>query len=364
MKLAYRLKHGMEKLARLKNPLTFLIRCRNNDVVPFGLRVSVPLNSRGSKRIANRTSQALLRQLICDKRWEKAGGENEVASLKEELDELVSEEQRARLLEWTNTAVEEVASQTKNRQKQKFERLMNEKWGYRPTLDAGKVIKNLSKRELSAEEEQVLVLGLNFAVTPKQIPIADIIAPTEATARKMDALSANRLRAGVSEVLKGAKPPNSNLSGGMRRAVKSLKQDESIAILPADKGNATVVLDRTEYDDKLRSLLEGGDTYRKIPMNPTARMETKVTRMVKDLADKGYITDRQMVYLAPQHSTSPQMYRLPKIHKESVPLRPIVSTIGSPTYRLAKELARILSPLVGHTASIIKNFSHFVQGLG
>ena len=102
---------------------------------------SVPLNSRESKRIANRTSQALLRQLFRDKRWEKARGENEVASLKEELDELIGEEQRARLLEWTSTAVKEVALQTKNRQKQKFERLMNEKWGYRPTLDAGKVVK-------------------------------------------------------------------------------------------------------------------------------------------------------------------------------------------------------------------------------
>ena len=323
----------------------------------------MPLNSRGSKRIANRTSQALLCQLIHDKRWEKAQGENEVASLKEELDELVSE-QRARLFEWTNTAVEEVASQTKNRQEQKFERLMNEKWGYRPTLDAGKVVKNLSEHELSAEEEQALVLGFNFAVTPKQIPIADIIAPTETTAWKMDALSTDRLRAGVSEVPKGAKPQNSNLSGGMRRAVKSLKQDESIAILPADKGNATVVLDRTECDDKLRSLLEDGDTYRNIPRNPTARMETKITRMVKDLADKGYITDRQRVYLAPQHSTSPQMYGLPKIHKESVPLRPIVSRIGSSTYRLAKELARILSPLIGYTESFVKNSLHFVQGLG
>ena len=58
------------------------------------------------------------------------------------------------------------------------------------------------------------------------------------------------------------------------------------------------------------------------------------------------------------------MYGLPKIHKESVPLRPIVSTIGFPTYRLAKELARILSPLVGHAESFIKNSSHFVKDLG
>jgi len=36
-----------------------------------------------------------------------------------------------------------------------------------------------------------------------------------------------------------------------------------------------------------------------------------------------------------------------KIHKDNNPLRPIISTIGSPTYRLAKELARTISPLAG-----------------
>ncbi len=35
-----------------------------------------------------------------------------------------------------------------------------------------------------------------------------------------------------------------------------------------------------------------------------------------------------------------------KIHKENIPLRPIVSLPGSPTYELSKHLATILHPLV------------------
>ena len=48
----------------------------------------------------------------------------------------------------------------------------------------------------------------------------------------------------------------------------------------------------------------------------------------------------------------PYFYGLPKIHKEQVPLHPIVSTIGSPTYTLAKHLATILLPIVGQTPSL------------
>ena len=41
----------------------------------------------------------------------------------------------------------------------------------------------------------------------------------------------------------------------------------------------------------------------------------------------------------------PRFYGLPKIHKVSVPLRPIVSFINLPTYNLSKFLSRILSSL-------------------
>ena len=41
-----------------------------------------------------------------------------------------------------------------------------------------------------------------------------------------------------------------------RTALKTLRQDETITILPADKGNATVVMDTEEYKQKVKSLLE------------------------------------------------------------------------------------------------------------
>ena len=55
------------------------------------------------------------------------------------------------------------------------------------------------------------------------------------------------------------------------------------------------------------------------------------------------------------------MYGLPKIHKENTPIRLIVSTINSPSYKLAKELARILNPLAGNTVHTVKNSTVFVE---
>ena len=65
--------------------------------------------------------------------------------------------------------------------------------------------------------------------------------------------------------------------------------------------------------------------------------------------------------LTPRYFSAPQMYGLPKVHKDGTPMRPIVSTIGSPSYKLAKELTRILTPLAGNTMHAMKNSMSFVD---
>ena len=54
-------------------------------------------------------------------------------------------------------------------------------------------------------------------------------------------------------------------------------------------------------------------------------------------------------------------YGLPKIHKPDTPLRPIVSSCGSVTYGVAKELTKILKPLVGKFPHHINSTQDFVE---
>ena len=54
-------------------------------------------------------------------------------------------------------------------------------------------------------------------------------------------------------------------------------------------------------------------------------------------------------------------YGLPKIHKDPVALRPIVSQINSPTNTLAKYLAKLLFPHSINRESYVKNSYEFVQ---
>ena len=114
----------------------------------------------------------------------------------------------------------------------------------------------------------MLALGMNFALTPNRIPISDIITATEATARCLDPVIGDQLRAGVSRALASSKVPKSNLSYAQRTALKDLRKDDGIVILPADKGNATVILDKDEYSKKMKNLFDDRTTYRPVSRDP------------------------------------------------------------------------------------------------
>ena len=100
----------------------------------------------------------------------------------------------------------------------------------------------------------------------------------------------------VSAALHKARPPTDNLDKGMKRALKTLRKDDSIVILPADKGNATVVIDKTEYVGKMTQMLKDG-TYRKLTRDPTSKVETKITKALKQLEARGFISDKERGYL-------------------------------------------------------------------
>ena len=61
----------------------------------------------------------------------------------------------------------------------------------------------------------------------------------------------------------------------------------------------------------------------------------------------------------PMGCGAPKFYGLPKIHKPDTPLRPLVSSCGLVTYGVAKELTKLLKPLVGKSPHHINSTPDF-----
>ena len=113
-----------------------------------------------------------------------------------------------------------------------------------------------------------------------------------------------------------------------------------------------------EVGDDWREWRAHGDpAYRKITKDPTDSIEWKTTALLK----KSSITEETRRQLCPAGSRPPTLYGLSKVHKEGIPLRPIVSNIGAPTYQLSKHLSGLLNQYTGKTAHHVKNSFHFIR---
>jgi len=157
----------------------------------------------------------------------------------------------------------------------------------------------------------------------------------------------------------------------MEKPLRDLAKDTSVTILPADKGRAVVVMNTNDYTDKINNLLNDDKTYHKITdkrRNPTSSTEKSLNKLLLQIKDQPVSHDSSKKQLEPKlyyklhstDSTPASFYGLPKIHKENVPIRPIMSAIGSPTYELSKYLANILSPLQNNEYTV-KNSASFVE---
>ena len=151
-----------------------------------------------------------------------------------------------------------------------------------------------------------------------------------------------KVRRSQTEVEQSASLPNSNLTPDEQKALKRLKTDENIVILPADKGRVTVVMNKTDYNDKMDPLVNDKQTYEVLKRDPTPAMQRKLNNKLLTLKKTDKIDFRRYSRLRCSVPQPPKLSGIPKPHKPNIPMRPIVSFCGSPTYQLSKYLTNVL----------------------
>ena len=155
-------------------------------------------------------------------------------------------------------------------------------------------------------------------------------------------------------------PPKPNLTKTQNSALREIKRGRDHIVLTADKGVVMVIMDRQDYINKANSLLNQ-NTYRSIHRDPTNTIKNKLISILKRIKNQTGLDSNTYKSMYPTHGVPPKFYGLPKIHKPDTPLKPIVSSCGSVTYGVVKELAKILKPLVGKTPHHINSTQDFVE---
>ncbi|BHF57766.1 hypothetical protein SprV_0100071200 [Sparganum proliferum] len=223
-------------------------------------------------------------------------------------------------------------------------------------------VHNLSSKQLT--EDQVKFLQHESSYNTGDAQPVDFIAALEATLSKTDTTegSKNAIRQRVASLIISHRPRRTIPSAEVK-AIRELRRDEEIVIVPADKGRATVVLDKSEYVAKAQQLLNDNQSYKVLDSDPMKALVGKINKSLNQMRNEKAISGKDWRQLKPQDAALARFYGLPKIHKQNVPLRPIVALKGTPTYGLAKWLAKHLKKLTDGSEHTAVSSTHFLERL-
>ena len=177
--------------------------------------------------------------------------------------------------------------------------------------------------------------------------------------------------------------PTDNLSKHERIALNELKNNNDIIIKKADKGGSIVIMDTDYYRDHL--VLDGhlnSNTYSKVDPNCDKTVIKNLETHIKKFQE--CLTAKEVDYLTNFEWKSSNFYVTPKVHKcksiadivkinnndyiellrpTDLKSRPIVAGCVSPTQRLSTFINILLSPIVPHLTTYIKDDWHFLKQL-
>ena len=246
-------------------------------------------------------------------------------------------------------------------------------------LDPNKVVHNLSSTVLTEPQLKVLSRGLQFALPPK-LNYADYLCPFERLFRTTvkdfptfytgdTTLLKTRLKEAALSSFHSFKgqPPATNITPAERQALKELRSNKSIIIHKADKGNAVVVIDRSDYIQKMNTIIGDHSKFRpavikngKTIFHAIRSLEDRIIDFLRMLLKKELISDVDYSKLYPSGTKPAILYGLSKVHKNGAPMRPIMSAVNTPAYGLAQFLVPILRPLTTNEFTVRDSF-HFAK---
>lgn len=360
--------------SKQKNRRIFLLRCKNEKLTPTFLNIktnhitfnSVNLEQKFKKYITDNFVQNTLNLLITDTTKHIQLMDRNITETIQSLYTLVPKDLVELLIGRETERRESNFKKIKQKNIQKINRLLqNQKETVTSNHDW---IENLTDIPLPDYVKDVLSLGPNFAVPierPEDIPTPDIITNIETTLTHLNSDEKDNLRSKCCNLITNHKNNFNKVSSNNKEQKKFinkvkktnyfLKQQQNLKVLKPDKSNKTVVMYECDYDKKMNDLLQDVSTYKELKNDPTNIYQKKNNELAANWENKAYISPVMAGKIKILNAQPPRIYGLPKLHKNGIPLRPIVSCIQSPYENLSKFLKNILQNIINKNKYYIKD---------
>ena len=113
----------------------------------------------------------------------------------------------------------------------------------------------------------------------------------------------------------------------------------------------------------MNELVNDKQTYERLKGDQMPALQRKLNSKLLKLKKTDAIDIRRYYRLRCPVPQPPKLHGLPKLHKPSIPMRPIVSFYGSPTYQLSKYLTTVLQPLTDQSRHKLQSTENFIDAI-
>ena len=183
--------------------------------------------------------------------------------------------------------------------------------------------------------------------------------------------SIKELHEDLEKLVRTVQIPKPNLSKEEHQAIRNLSKDPTLTIIRSDKGGEMVVMKHETLHQLTMDHLGDSTTYKRLSRDPTETLRKKINSELQEiLLNRGYPLSFARRLMTSEFTTTQRFYSLPKTHKATLKIRPIVSGHNGIFDRLGWLLQNILNPLlskvsahVSNTNALIERFKHSPRSL-
>ncbi|XP_067625259.1 uncharacterized protein [Eurosta solidaginis] len=342
---------NIKKLAKQKERLKFLLRCKDYGIIPSHLQGKTKTIQHCFKLDTTRRDLMKLEQCFLLKVVNLEIKESNinikiitttVKHLQETLQNRLQQTDYEKIIENHHYFSTQIATNTQSIHNDKLQKQISKntiKFGMRLNEDW---FVNNTNIEVPQESRWLLSLGNKFAlpVSRKTFSPIEIIADLEQCVQSFeDEREKDTVRSDIAAKINTFQQKIRNCtkdkfilktSTDTKRFLNQHRNE--IIITNADKGNKTFMMYKNEYELKMKELLNDKNTYKTIRNDPTQKLMRKNNTIINNLYKQRRLDAKQKFQLTSAAANAPRLYGLPKIHKPHAPFRPICSSINKILY--------------------------------
>ena len=122
-----------------------------------------------------------------------------------------------------------------------------------------------------------------------------------------------------------------------------LKENPELKVIQSDKMKVTTIMTKEQYDRLSIEILMDEEYYSVLDRDPSNTIQSKANNIISQLEKSRMISSQEGYKRRCYNGVINKFYGLPKIHKPTLSLRPIISGVNSPNRGIAQLVTDILT---------------------